>query len=132
MTISQRLADFIGKASYETLPSDVHEMAKLCFLDWLGAGGAGTGALPAEIVVDLVNELGGNEEATVVPTGSRTASVWAAFVNAAASHVIETDDVHRTGLLHPAVVVIPAALAMAEREGSSGRDLLTAVAVGYE
>ncbi len=132
MTISQRLAEFIGKASYETLPPDVHDMAKLCFLDWLGAAVAGTGALPTDIVVDLVHEFGGNEEATVVPTGNRTASVWAAFVNGAASHVVETDDIHRTGLLHPGVVVIPAALAMAEREGSSGRDLLTAIAVGYE
>ncbi len=132
MTISQRLADFVGKASYDTLPPDVHEMTKLCFLDWLGAAVAGTGALPTDIVVDLVSELGGNEEATVVPTGNRAASVWAAFVNGAASHVVETDDVHRTGLLHPGVAVIPAALAMAEREGSSGRDLLTAVAVGYE
>lgn len=132
MTISQRLADFAGKASFETLPPDVHEMTKLCFLDWLGAAVAGTGALPTDIVVDLVNELGGNEEATLVPTGTRTSSVWAAFVNGAASHVVETDDIHRTGLLHPGVVVIPAALAMAEREGSSGRDLITAIAVGYE
>ncbi len=132
MTISQRLADFVGKTTYETLPPDVHEMGKLCFLDWLGAAIAGTGALATDIVVDLVGELGGNEEATLIPTGGRTASLWAALVNGAASHVVETDDVHRTGLLHPGVAVIPAALAIAEREGSSGRDLLTAIALGYE
>jgi 2-methylcitrate dehydratase PrpD len=132
MTISQRLADFIGKTSYETLPADVHEMAKLCFLDWLGSAIAGTGALPTDIVIDLVKELGGNEEATMVTSGERTSSLWAAFVNGAASHIVETDDIHRTGLVHPSVVVIPAGLAIAEREGSSGRDLITAIALGYE
>lgn len=132
MTISQRLADFIGKTTYETLPPDVHEMTKLCFLDWLGAAVAGTGALPTEIVIDLVGELGGKEEATLIPTGGRTSSLWAALVNGAAAHVVEMDDVHRTGLLHPGATVIPAALALAEREGSSGRDLLAAIALGYE
>jgi 2-methylcitrate dehydratase PrpD len=132
MTISQRLADFIGKTTFDTLPPEVHEMGKLCFLDWLGSAIAGTGALPTDIALDLVKEMGGNEEATLVPTGERTASLWAALVNGAASHVTETDDIHRTGLVHPGVAVIPAALAMAEREGSSGRDLLTAMALGYE
>ncbi|HWP35112.1 MAG TPA: MmgE/PrpD family protein [Thermodesulfobacteriota bacterium] len=132
MTTSQRLADFIGKTTYDTLPPDVHEMAKLCFLDWLGAAIAGTGALPTDIIVDLVGEMGGKEEATLIPTGGRSSSLWAALVNGAASHVVEMDDVHRTGLVHPGVAVIPAALALAEREGSSGRDLLTAIALGYE
>jgi 2-methylcitrate dehydratase PrpD len=56
----------------------------------------------------------------------------AALVNAAASHVVEMDDLHKGSILHPAAPVIPAALAMAEREGASGQELLTAIAVGYE
>ena len=56
----------------------------------------------------------------------------AALVNAAASHAVEMDDVHKASILHPAAPVIPAALAMAEREGASGREFLAAIVVGYE
>jgi len=46
--------------------------------------------------------------------------------------VVEMDDLHKGSILHPAASVIPAALAMAEREGASGHELLTAIVVGYE
>ena len=54
------------------------------------------------------------------------------MVNGASSHVVEMDDVHRTSVLHPAASIIPAALAVAEREGSSGKQLIEAIVLGYE
>jgi 2-methylcitrate dehydratase PrpD len=56
----------------------------------------------------------------------------AAAVNAAASHFAEQDDVHNGSVFHPAAVVFPAALAMAQALGKSGRDLLVACVAGYE
>ena len=56
----------------------------------------------------------------------------AAFVNGAYGNVLEMDDIHRTSILHPGPVVIPAALSVAEREGASAGALLDAVARGYE
>ena len=55
-----------------------------------------------------------------------------ATVNAAASHVAEQDDVHNGSVFHPATVVFPAALAVAQAIGASGRDMLTASVAGYE
>jgi len=56
----------------------------------------------------------------------------AALANGASSHVVEMDDLHRESILHPAAAIIPAVLALAEREKASGADLLLAIAVGYE
>jgi 2-methylcitrate dehydratase PrpD len=65
---------------------------------------------------------------------SRRASspLFAAMVNAASSHYAEQDDVHNGSVFHPAAVVFPAALALAQANRASGRDLLTAAVVGYE
>jgi hypothetical protein len=58
--------------------------------------------------------------------------VFAALVNAAASHFVEQDDVHNGSVFHPAAVVIAPALAVAQSIGASGAQLLTAVVAGYE
>ena len=57
---------------------------------------------------------------------------WAVFANGVHAHSIELDDTHSASSLHPAVVTIPAALATAELQGSSGEELLTAIVAGYE
>ena len=61
-----------------------------------------------------------------------TSPLFAALVNAAASHFAEQDDVHNGSVFHPGTVVFPPALAVAQSLGSSGRDLLTAAVAGYE
>jgi 2-methylcitrate dehydratase PrpD len=131
-TISERLAECIQDTTVEKLPPAVMEIAKLCFLDWLGSAIAGSTARPIRIVVEVIKGLGGKPQATVIPDGSRTSCHLAAFVNAAASHVVEMDDLHKPSVLHPAAPVIPAALAIAERDGIPGGGLLAAVVAGYE
>ncbi|KAG1256374.1 hypothetical protein G6F68_009816 [Rhizopus microsporus] len=68
----------------------------------------------------------------VLITRRRTSPLFAAMVNAAAAHVVEQDDVHNGSVFHPAAVVFPPALAVAQALGSSGRDLITAAVAGYE
>jgi 2-methylcitrate dehydratase PrpD len=131
-TIQEQMAAFIFDASYEALPPEALAMARLCVLDWLGSVYAGKGARPAVAMLLVARSLGGNPEATLLADGSRSSAYMAALVNAAASHVVEMDDLHKGSILHPAAPVIPAALAMAEREGASGQEFLTAVVVGYE
>jgi 2-methylcitrate dehydratase PrpD len=131
-TISEQIAAFIYDADYDTLSADALDMAKLCFLDWLGSGYAGKGSRPAVAILLVAKSLGGNPEATLIPDGSQSSAFMAALVNSAASHVVELDDLHKGSILHPAAPVIPAALAMAEREGASGQELLTAIVMGYE
>ena len=61
-----------------------------------------------------------------------TSPLFAALVNAAASHISEQDDVHNGSVFHPAAVVFPAALAVAQHLGASGRDFIAASVAGYE
>ncbi len=132
LTISERLARFIDEISIDKLRRDVIETAKLCVLDWLGSAIAGSTTRPIRIFVQVASELGGKSQATMIPNASKTSCHLAALVNAASSHVMEMDDLHKPSVLHPAAAVIPAGLAVAERDGRSGADLLTAIVVGYE
>jgi 2-methylcitrate dehydratase PrpD len=54
------------------------------------------------------------------------------MANAAASHVVEQDDVHNGSVFHPATVVFPPVLAVAQAMGASGAQMMTAAVVGYE
>ena len=131
-TISERIAHFINETTPDKLSADVIEMVKLCFLDWLGSTIAGGTTQPIHILLDVTKGLGGRPHATVIPDGSKTSCHLAALVNAASSHVVEMDDLHKPSVLHPAAPVIPAALAVAERDGTSGSELAAAIVVGYE
>ncbi len=131
-TIQEQMAAFIFDTNHEALSAEALAKARLCFLDWLGSVYAGKGTRPAMAMLLVAKSLGGNPEATLLSDGSRSSAYMAALVNAAASHVVEMDDLHKASILHPAAPVVPAALAMAEREGASGSEFLAAVVVGYE
>ena len=132
LSISERVARFVSDLNPEKLPADVIEMAKLCVLDWMGSAIAGSTTRPIRLLVQVATELGGRPQATMIPNGLQTSCHLAAMVNAASSHAVEMDDLHKPSVLHPAATVIPAALAVAERDGRSGADLLTAIVAGYE
>lgn len=131
-TISERLAHFITGITIDTLPADVLELARLSFLDWLGSVIAGGTTRPIQMLVQVAKGLGGKPQATVIPDGSRTSCHLASLVNAASSHVVEMDDLHKPSVLHPAAPVISPALAVAERDAISGAELLCAIVAGYE
>ncbi|MBO8167882.1 MAG: MmgE/PrpD family protein [Thermoanaerobacteraceae bacterium] len=130
--ISQRLAGFINNTEFSLLPAEVVEFTKLCVLDWLGSALAGSDKVPGKIITQVVAELGGAPQATVLADGSKNSCLNAALVNGAISHIVELDDVHKGAIIHPAAPVIPAALSAAEMRGKSGKELLTAVVVGYD
>jgi 2-methylcitrate dehydratase PrpD len=75
--------------------------------------------------------FGESDEATVFGA-PRASAAAAAFANGVASHILELDDVHKGATLHGAAPIIPAALAVAEREHANGACFLLAVAIGYE
>jgi 2-methylcitrate dehydratase PrpD len=87
---------------------------------------------PGEMAIRYARAQGGNPEATILTTNIRTSAVNAALVNGMFAHADETDDFEPVTKAHPGSHVVPAALAMAEREGSSGPEFLNAVALGYD
>lgn len=131
LPVSRRLAEAMAGCAFSQLPPDVVEHTHRAVLDWLGSAMAGAIEPPARMVQRIVAALGASDEATVF-AGGRASAAGAALANGVASHILELDDVHKGSTLHPAAAVIPAALAVAERERASGRDFLRAVAVGYD
>ena len=130
--LSQRLAQFVLNVSYEALPTEVIDKTKEAFMDWLGSAAAGAGREPAKIMLEVVEELGGRPEATILATGDKTSSILAALANGTASHIVELDDVHKASIIHAAAPIIPAALAAAEKVGAGGKSLLEGIVAGYE
>jgi 2-methylcitrate dehydratase PrpD len=76
--------------------------------------------------------FGGDEQASVIGASFRTTAVNAALANAMCAHADETDDFEPVTKAHPGSAVVPAALAMAEKEGRSGEEFIRAVALGYD
>jgi 2-methylcitrate dehydratase PrpD len=131
-TCSEQLASFLVQLKYHDLPEDVIRMVKRCILDWLGCVFASMRMEPIRKIADLVKMYGGNPNATVIPYLEKSTSLFASFVNGAAAHAMEIDDVHQESITHPACVVIPAVIAVGERENIGGRDIIEAVVAGYE
>jgi 2-methylcitrate dehydratase PrpD len=114
------------------LPENIVLAAKHRILDTLGAIVSGARLKPGEVAIGYVREQGGLPEASVATTDIMTSAVNAALANAMSGHADETDDFHPFTKAHPGCSVVPAALAMGERQGSSGEELLRAVVLGYD
>lgn len=130
---TRELARWISNLRYDDLPQPTRDVVHIHILDTLGAGLYGHTTLGAKMLVAWAHSGS---------TGKGQAHVWgelrpslrpadAAMVNATAAHSFELDDYHNAKV-HPGSAVIPAAMAVAERLGSSGSDLVTAIAAGFE
>ncbi len=126
------LANWIAGTPRRSLPAAVTERAKLHLLDTVSAMISGAPLLPGKRALEYVRALGGTPEASVFTAGWRTNAVNAALANGMLAHADETDDAYYLALVHPGCAVVPAALAMAERERASGRELLRAIVLGYD
>jgi 2-methylcitrate dehydratase PrpD len=128
-----RLAAFAAGLRFEDIPEPVVRRTEDLLADWLGSAVAGQGARPVMAIAAYADAMGPRGGSSEVIIGRRSSTPhFAALVNAAASHVAEQDDVHNGSVFHPATVVFPAALAIAQAQGASGRALLTAAVAGYE
>ena len=130
---TQALADFAATLSFDAIPAPVVRRTEELFLDWFGSALAGKGSRPVESIarfIEAMGPIGGASEVLIHRRGS--SPLVAAIANAAASHVAEQDDVHNGSVFHPATIVFPAALAVAQNIGASGTELLAACVAGYE
>jgi 2-methylcitrate dehydratase PrpD len=128
-----QLADFAAGLRFEAIPDAVVRRTEDLFLDWFASALAGKGARPVEAIARFIESMGPTDGASEVLIHRRGSSpLVAAVVNAAASHVAEQDDVHNGSVFHPATVVFPPALAVAQALGRSGRELIAASVAGYE
>ena len=130
--ITGRLARYMAEARERSLAPHVAQDAKHRILDTLAAMVSGSRLKPGEMAIRYARAQGGVAEATVVATDITTSAVNAALVNGMFAHADETDDFEPVTKAHPGSAIVPAALAMAERDGRSGAELLAAVTLGYD
>ncbi len=132
-TPTATLARFASELRFDRIPAAVLRRAEDLLLDWIGSALAGKGARPVEAIERFAVQMGPSDGVSEVLISRRqTSPLFAAMVNAAASHFAEQDDVHNGSVFHPGAVVFPPALAAAQARALSGRDLLTAAVAGYE
>lgn len=129
--LAERFASHALDTRFEDLTPDAVAQAKVFILDTLGVGIAGSSAFGADKVVQVGAGWGAGDEATIWGRRGRVPAGVAALVNGYQVHCQEYDCVHEGAVLHPLATALPAAVAFAEKKGGiSGRELITAVAVG--
>jgi 2-methylcitrate dehydratase PrpD len=127
-----RLSRFVEETSVERLPDAAVQAARLVLLDTIGAMVAGSALPENRRLADALLERRSRPAATLLGHGGRVDPLLATFVNATAGVALEVDEGSRLGGRHPAIHVIPAALAGAEDIGADGGRLLEAIIAGYE
>lgn len=132
MSFSRKFAQFVVNHQYNQLSEEAILLTKLSILDWLGSALAGGKEVPAKIVSETLSQFDASKQATDFTNLYKTSAYNAAHINGAASHILEVDDVHKGSILHAGASVIPAAFAVAEWKGLSGKQLIEAVALGFE
>lgn len=129
--VTAALAEFSCETTFSDLPSDIAQAGKRLILDTLACGVGGHGVPSSQIVERVMARQGGVAEATIFVSGARVPCAVASYVNAHFANALDADDTPYSAT-HIAAGLVPPALAVAEREGASGRDLIAAVVVGHE
>ncbi len=132
---TETLAGYVANLKFEDIPPEVLERAKVLTLDFLGS--AIRARRDAESTPSLMKmlealKLDGKGESTVFGDSKTWTPAVAALLNGALGHSLDFDDTHANSSLHPSAPVVPAAFAVGEMTGASGRDVLTAIVAGYE
>ncbi|MEK9725209.1 MAG: MmgE/PrpD family protein [Rhodospirillaceae bacterium] len=125
------LAAFAAGLDFDAIPAEVRTAAKLLLLDALACAVAGDLGEETAQMQAMAAALGTSEDASLIG-GGRLSLPGATMMNGYLMTAVTMCDVHRATLTHITPEVVPPALAIAERDDASGRDLLSAVAAGCE
>ena len=126
--ITRELGAFIANLKFEQIPPAALDVIHMGFADCVGVMLAGRDEPPTRILTQVLAPVAGTSNLVF---GDRTAPAPdAAWINGTAAHALDFDDVALRG--HPSTVLVPAIIAEAQALGSSGKDMVTAYAAGYE
>lgn len=132
MSLTQQLAKFTAATDFDDLPDDVIAATERRVLDTMGVAWAGSTAPGCEAACQTILDEQAAGVSTLWASGEMTSSRGAAFVNGMHAAALDFDTVYERGSVHPDIVTVPAAWAIAEQTGASGQAFLTAVALGNE
>jgi 2-methylcitrate dehydratase PrpD len=131
--ICKRFAEFSHNIGISAISSSTVSRAKLAVLDYISSLCAGVkyGQI-SPVIRSYTRGAGGTEQSSIIGLLRKYPAATAAMANGAIAHSVELDDGHRFGTCHPATVIIPAAMSVAEVVQCTGSDFLVSVIVGYE
>ncbi len=132
MPIASVLALWASSLSFDALPADVVEATKWRVLDVIGLCFAGSATPFGRSVRDAALAISTPGPARILATGDGVSVTAAALANGAHSQALEYDDTHIESIVHMSSPAVAAALAIAETRAITGRDLITAIAIGNE
>ena len=133
MSIARDLATFLTQVSYADIPPQALEHAAMLISSTLASAACGSGITSSSIIRDLAKDRGGTPESSIWFDSSRKLPVGdAAQVNAVMSDAAASDDSDLRNIVHAGTTLVSTSLAIAERTGSSGQDVLAAIVLGYE
>lgn len=133
LNITKKLCDEISKLDYRDLPRNALSMAKRCITDFIGVTLAGSCEPISRPILGYLRAVGGHEESTILGLKLKSSCPNAALANGTLGHVLDFDDFVDYGpILHPTGTVLPAIFALAEKQGSNGKEILTAFTLGVE
>lgn len=130
----ETVIQFIQGTHYKQIPNKAKEMTKLAFIDTLAVTLAANDETETKIVRDLVSssELNEQQYMSSIQVAFSSNPRDFAFLFGTMSHVLDFDDVNFTFHGHPSVTLIPIILALSKEHGFSGKEMITAYAVGFE
>jgi len=133
MTIATDFADFLTRTRYDDLPEQAVDHAAMLIASTIASAASGKEIQSAAIIRDLSRERGGTPEASVwFDSGPKLPAIYAARANALMSDAAASDDSDLRNIVHAGTPLTATALALAEQTGATGKDVLTAMVVGYE
>lgn len=128
-SFSEQLSEYYLDADLSRVPTSVLDHTRKIIIDYLGCAIGGAEVESTRMVKKVFLDRAGG---CTVFNGAKAPAERAAFINGASSHALEMDDSHYEAGGHPAIVVIPAAMAMAEEAGASGLEFMYSVIWGYD
>lgn len=129
--VTRDLAQYAVETGFENHPTDTVELAKTFVLDNLGCMIGGAQTILGGTMIETIGVMGGAPQASVVGGSIMVPTIQAALINGTTANALDFDETLH-GLGHPSSSVIPAALALGERKKVTGRELITAILVGYD
>ncbi|MBW1962074.1 MAG: MmgE/PrpD family protein, partial [Deltaproteobacteria bacterium] len=134
MNATEIIASYVSGFCFEDIPQEVVMRCKTVILDTLGVmirASISKGA--SERILRFGSRFGRHGRSTLIGTNTKTDPITAALVNGTTAHdIIELDEVHGRANTHTAAVLVPAALAVTEDQAGSGKNLLSAVVLGFD
>ena len=130
--VTEALAEFASELTFDQIPAQARAVARHCLMDLVSVALAGKSEPLSKMILAQIEDEGGHEHASLIGAEGKTSTAQAALYNGSAGHALDYDDVLGIFTGHPTVAVMPAVLALAERHGKSGQDVITAFVAGVE